>query len=178
MSPELQQIRREVERVTQDQSDATWHDAPAGKWSCAQILEHLLLSFTGTTKGLMNVMDSGRPLGSTATLSDRMKALIVTKFGYLPTGAVASRQTSPKSGIEPNSLRRLFDALVALDATLADVERRFGSSAKLLDHPVLGPLNGKQWRQFHRAHAMHHLKQVATRPRQTNVRSDHEFSPH
>ncbi len=177
MSPELQQIRREVERVTEDQNDSSWHSAPPGKWSCAQVLEHLLLSFTGTTKGLMHVMDSGRPLGSSVTLSDRFKALVVTKLGIMPEGRSATAQTNPGDGLEPDAMRRFYDALVAMDATLADVERRFGSGVKLLDHPVLGPLSGKEWRQFHRVHAMHHLKQIVRHRRESGANSrDREFS--
>ena len=42
VSPELEQIRREVERVAGAMSRDDWRYAPPGKWSCAQILEHLL----------------------------------------------------------------------------------------------------------------------------------------
>jgi hypothetical protein len=170
LSPELQQIRAEVERVTLGQSEAAWDDAPAGKWSSGQILEHLRLGFTGTTRGLMNVMDSGRPLGSVPTLSDRLKAFVVTRLGFMPSGRSAPPHALPKEGLEANVLRRLYDALVALDATLTDVERRFGSNVKLLDHPVLGPLNANQWRRLHRVHALHHLKQIAERRREASGR--------
>jgi hypothetical protein len=63
-------------------------------------------------------------------------------------------------------MRRFYDALVAMDATLTDAERRFGTQVKLLDHPFIGPLNAREWRQFHRTHSRHHLKQVADRIRQ------------
>jgi hypothetical protein len=47
---------------------------------------------------------------------------------------------------------------------LADAERRFGSTAKLLDHPSIGPLNAKEWRQFHLVHTRLHLRQMADLP--------------
>lgn len=166
MSPELEHIRREVERLTRQASESTWHQAPPGKWSCALIFEHLLLSYTGTANGVLNVMKTGRPLGSKATLPDRVKTLCVTKLGLMPSGRVAPAPTTPKCGLALSSLRGFYDALVAMDATLADAERRFGSDVKLLHHPFLGPLNAKEWRQFHRAHAQHHLKQAAERLRQ------------
>ena len=56
MSPELENVRREVEQLTRDASEAIWHQAPPGKWSCALIFEHLLLSYTGTTKGISNMI--------------------------------------------------------------------------------------------------------------------------
>jgi hypothetical protein len=83
----------------------------------------------------------------------------------------------PGDGFEDNTLRRFYDGLVAMDATLADAERRFGVSVKLLDHPVLGPLSAKEWREFHRTHARHHLKQMAKRTRLGTPRPrDREYS--
>jgi hypothetical protein len=29
-----------------------------------------------------------------------------------------------------------------------------------LDHPILGPLTGGQWRKFHLVHGLHHVKQI------------------
>jgi hypothetical protein len=132
-----------------------------GKWTSGQILEHLLLTFTGTTKGVRNAMEAGRPLGGKPTLRDRVRTLMVAKLGILPSGRESPRHVVPADGLETESLRRFYDALVAMDSTLADAERRFGGSVKLLDHPILGPLSTKDWRRFHRTHASHHLKQIA-----------------
>jgi len=101
----------------------------------------------------------------------------VAKLGLMPSGRTAPKLAVPKDGFEDDSLRRFYDALVAVDATLADAERRFGRSVKLLDHPVLGPLSAKEWRQFHRTHAKHHLRQLAKQKRLGSSRPrDREFS--
>ena len=163
MSPELEQIRREAERLTDEMSQADWHHAPPGKWSCAQIFEHLLLSYTATTKGTLKAMEIGKPLGGRPTLRDRISTFYVAGLGLLPSGRMAPKQTTPKEGIGLESLRQFNDALVAMDATLTDAEKRFGTRVKLLDHPILGPLTAKEWRRFHRTHARHHLKQIARR---------------
>ncbi len=177
MSPELEHIRREVERLTHDWSEADWHRAMDGKWSSGQILEHLLLSFKGTTKGVRNVMEVGRPLGGKPTLRDRVRTLYVAKLGRMPSGNMSPEAVVPKHGLDVETVRRFYDALVALDSTLADAERRFGGNAKLLDHPILGPLSTKDWRRFHRTHANHHLKQIARARRQGVARSaDRQFS--
>jgi hypothetical protein len=171
VSPELEDIRRAVERLTCGCSEAAWRYAPAGKWTSGQILEHLLLSYTGTTKGLLKAMDAGRPLGSKPSWPDRGRTFLVTRFGILRGRRTSPRHTTPTEGLELGSLRRFYDALVAMDATLSDAERRFGASVKLLDHPFLGPMNAKEWRQFHRAHARHHLRQMAELMRNENSRS-------
>ena len=165
MSPELEQIRREAERLTAEMSQAEWHHAAPGKWSCAQTFEHLLLSYTATTKGTLRAMQIGKPLGGKPTLRDRISTFYVAGLGFLFSGRTATKQTTPKDGAGLESLSQFNDALVAMDATLTDAEKRFGTRVKLLDHPVLGPLTAKEWRRFHRTHARHHLKQIAERIR-------------
>ena len=165
MSPELEQVRREAERLTSEMSKADWHHAPPGKWSCAQIFEHLLLSYAATTQGTLQAMEIGKPLGGRPTLRDRISTFYVAGLGLLPSGRKAPKHVEPTDGGGLESLRQFKDALVAMDATLADAERRFGGKVKLLDHPILGPLTANQWRRFHRTHARHHLRQVAARAR-------------
>lgn len=137
---------------------------PAGhseKWSAAMILEHLALSYTGTTKGLERCLTAGKPLARRATLIDRLKALAVVGFRYLPTGRQAPERTRPK-GVDPEKVLAEFGQHIErMEAAIAACEQRFGSSAKLLDHPVIGPLTASQWRGFHCVHGRHHIKQIA-----------------
>ena len=163
MSPELEQIRREVSRLTRHFHPADWLRAPEGKWNSAQILEHLLLTYRGTTKGLLQALQAGQPLGTAPTSRERVAAFLVTQLGYLPSGRTAPAQATPRGIPAPDSLGPFDDALVAMDASLKDAEKRFGAKVRLLDHPLIGPLTAKQWRRFHLMHAMHHLKQVAQR---------------
>jgi hypothetical protein len=177
LSPELEHIRQEVERLTHDWSESEWHQGRPGKWTCGQILEHLRLTFTGMTKGVLNVMAAGRPLGGRPTFKDRLRTFTVVKAGVMPSGRTAPKNLTPKDGLEADTMRRFYDDLVAMDATLMDAERRFGSRVKILDHPFLGPLNIKEWRKFHRCHARHHLRQLANHCRQARPCSaDRELS--
>jgi hypothetical protein len=50
--------------------------------------------------------------------------------------------------------------IAEMDDQIARCEQNFGSRRKLLDHPVLGPLTGAQWRKFHLVHGLHHVKQI------------------
>lgn len=168
VSPELEHIRREVERITRTMSPDDWRCAPPGKWSCAQILEHLLLSYTATTQGTQIALQTGKPLGGQPSLKDKLATFYVARTGFLPAGRKAPKSTRPANGSGVQSLRQFNDALVAMDATLANAEKRFGRVAKILDHPVLGPMNTKDWRRFHSAHARHHLKQIAKRLKQAS----------
>lgn len=176
MAPELEQIRREVEAITRGWSDAQWYCAVPGKWTTAQIFEHLLLTYTGTSKGVRRVLNSGTVTSATSTLPHRIRTFAVTKLGYMPNGREAFKQIMPSDGLRAESIWRFYDALVAMDSTLFDAERRFGRRVKLLDHPFLGPLNAQEWRLFHRTHTRHHLKQIAERVRSTGITSDRRVS--
>ncbi len=50
--------------------------------------------------------------------------------------------------------------LAAMEKLIAQCEARYGESTRILDHPSLGPLTGKQWRKFHWVHGHHHMKQI------------------
>jgi hypothetical protein len=176
VAPELEQIRREVEAITCGWSSTQWDRALPGKWTTAQIFEHLLLTYTGTTKGLRRALDNGSVTTGTSTLPHRVRKFAVTKFGYMPSGREAFRQIMPGEGLSADSMRRFYDALVAMDSTLFDAERRFGRRARLLDHPFLGPLNAQEWRLFHRTHTRHHLKQVVERVRSTGIAPERPVS--
>lgn len=165
MAPDLEDIRRAFEQATRDFTFEDWHRAPEGRWSSAQILQHLLLSYTGTTRGLHHVMQSGEPLAERPSLYHRLATFLVVGIGFIPSGRTAPRQTTPSDDPNHTDLRKFNDALVAMDASLFDAERRFGRRARVLDHPFLGPLTASQWRGFHRSHARHHLKQIQQRSR-------------
>jgi hypothetical protein len=168
MSPELEKIRNEMARATQNFAQEDWLRAPEGKWNSAQILEHLLLSYTGTTKGLMRAMEAGQPLGRKPSVRDRALAFVVARLGFLPSGRTSPKQTTPRGGIPAGSLQKFNDGLVAMDACLCDAQKRFGNKTKLLDHPIIGPLDAQQWKRFHRLHAMHHLRQIKERSKTAN----------
>lgn len=130
------------------------------KWSAAMILEHLSLSYSGTTKGMERCLAAGKPLARQATVIDWVKALAVIRFRYLPTGRQAPERTRP-TGADPHKVLAEFGQHIErMEAAIAACEQRYGQSAKLIDHPVIGPLNASQWRTFHCVHGRHHIKQI------------------
>ena len=163
MSPALELIRRETETATRGMTPDAWLRAPKGKWNSLQILEHLVLTYTATTKGLLRTMEAGEPQRGKPDLRQRMKCLYVLGIGRFPAGIEAPQHTVPLKGLDDDPLRLFNNALVAMDATLSDAEKRFGGRTRLLNHPVLGPLTAQAWRRFHLVHGRHHLKQLVAR---------------
>src|SRR4051812_3764905 len=161
MHPTVETTWKLISGATQGMSPAELAQHPEGKWSAAEIVEHLLITYPATTAGLRKALAKGAPLGSKPTLKNRLFQFVVLDFGYFPTGRKAPAMTLPK-GLEPAQVVRAVEqALPDMDNAITECEKRYGGTMKVADHPVLGPLTATQWRQFHHAHAKHHMPQIA-----------------
>ena len=155
----LEELRRALESAVAGMSnrEMNWH--PAEKWSAAEVLEHLYLTYTGTIKGFERVLVAGKPIVRRASVKQRLRTLVVLGFGHLPHGRKAPKQTVPR-GLDSETVRtEVVQKLEAMDEIIAQCEVRFGHG-KVLDHPILGPLTAAQWRKFHWIHGHHHVKQI------------------
>jgi hypothetical protein len=160
MDPLFLQLSSILESALAGISAEQFRWRPPNKWCAAEILEHLYLSYTGTSKGLERMLQAGRPSAAPATIGQRSRALFVLTFNYLPSGRQAPAPTRPK-GLPPEQVRNGYaEKIAALDEMIVLCESRFGRDTPLLDHPFLGPLNGAQWRKFHLLHGRHHQKQI------------------
>lgn len=161
MDSTLQRVQDAIEAATGGMSPEQLLQHPEGKWSAAGILEHLSITFGGTARLMRKCMEDGKPLGSAPTLQHRFATLLVTGWGYFPTGRPAPEFARPKGLDGTTALQSILENLAAMDQALAECEQRFGSEVKIADHVVLGPLTIPQWRRFHLVHTRHHMKQIA-----------------
>jgi len=135
-----------------------WH--LPGKWCAAEVLEHLYLTYTGTTRGLEKVIAAGTPLATKPSMKKRVLTFVVTGLHHIPTGLEAPGIVRPK-GLPVEQVRReIWAKLAAMDAIITQCEARFGRNVRLLDHPILGALTAAQWRTLHAVHGRHHQKQL------------------
>jgi hypothetical protein len=163
MNFHLERLQNDISSATANfaPGDYAWH--PEGKWSTSEILEHLYLTYTGTTKGFERCLSNGSPLARPRTLEDRAKCFLVLTCRYLPGGRTAPKQATPR-GLPSEEVReQLFARLAEMDAAIAQAAQKFGGSVLLLDHPILGPLSANDWCLFHRIHGHHHVKQILRR---------------
>ncbi len=161
MDVRLEKLRTSLESVVEGMSSEHLQRKLPGKWCAAEVLEHLYLTYTGTIRGLENVIAGGEPLASKASLRHRVATLIVVGLGHMPAGRRTPEVAAPK-GLNEDQVRREIGAkLVEMDALLAQCHARFGRR-KVLDHPILGPLSAPQWRTLHVVHGRHHHKQLLT----------------
>ncbi len=160
MHPDLQRALDDVDTSTSGLDDRRmrWH--PPGKWSAAEVLEHLTKTFTGTTYVMTRALDQGRSKARPDAFSQRLGAFVVVTLGYFPSGRAAPESTLP-SGAPPHARGAIRAALVELDEVCARCADRFGERVKVSNHPILGAFTVRQWRRFHRIHTRHHMKQIA-----------------
>ena len=160
MDAYLQRLQAAITSATLGMSIEDLRRHPEGKWSTADVLEHLYLTYTGTVKGFERCLHEGKPLARTPMLKDRMRTFVVTGLGHLPEGRKAPERTQPRGMLADEVTREIGLRISAMDEVIAQCEARFGKRTRVLDHPVLGPLTARQWRKFHWVHGQHHLKQI------------------
>lgn len=130
-----------------------------GRWSIAQVVEHLVLAEEATVRGL----HSPRPV------PDRGLAAVATLRFAMVKAALGSRLVkvrAPSRALHPEGVatldaleRRWLEAGAGLEAFLRDLPppRR---GERLFRHPVTGWLSLHQMLDFLAFHVRHHLRQV------------------
>jgi hypothetical protein len=160
MDSYLRRLQEAITSATRGMSSEDLQRHPEGKWSTAEILEHLYLTYTGTVKGFERCLHEGKPLARAPEFRDRMRTLVVTGLGHLPQGRKAPERAQPRGLQADEVMREIGPRISAMDDLITQCEARFGKRTRVLDHPILGPLTARQWRKFHWVHGRHHLKQI------------------
>ena len=156
----LQRLQNVISDLTSSMTPEDLARHPAGKWCAAEIMEHLYLSYTGTVKAFERCLRMGKPVVSQPTLKQRVAVALVVGLGYMPEGRKAPKVTLPRGTAPHKVLTEILAQIAAMDDVIQRCESRYGQHAHLVDHPVLGPLTGQQWRKFHWVHSQHHVKQI------------------
>jgi hypothetical protein len=158
----LERLRKEIAGVTAGLSDADWRRAPQGRWTSAQIVEHLGRSYGSTAKLLELSLAAGRPEIRSAKLLETVLRGLIVNIGFFPSGAQAPAMVVPKGNDGPAALARAMENLERMDTALTVAEEKWGNGL-IATHFRLGPMSASDWRKFHYVHGCHHLKQVRKR---------------
>ena len=160
MHHHLEQAQAEIDRALARATAADLVSAREGKWTAAQILEHLTLAFMGTRAGLEKALASGELRAKRPALRQQLARMLVNDAGYFPR-VEAPKLTTPTGSIPAEQARQaITEALAAMDAALTNAEARFGASALVANHPYFAGLTVAQWRKFHWRHTCHHMRQM------------------
>jgi hypothetical protein len=160
MDPKLARLHTAISRAIDGMTLDDLCRHPEGKWSSAEILEHLNLTYTGTVKSLERCLASGEAKVSPDRNRKRWQRFVVTGLGYLPHGRISPERVRPRGAPADQIASEILQSIVRMDALIEDCETRFGKRAAISDHPILGPLKAAEWRKFHLVHGKHHVKQI------------------
>jgi len=160
MDTYLERLQEAVASATRGMSDEELTRHPVGKWSAAEVLEHLYLTYRGTVKGLERCLQGGKPLARTRTMRDRVRSSVVVGLGHMPKGRKSPERAMPR-GMPAREVNAAIEPQIRTMAELMSrCEAQFGKRTRILDHPVLGPLTAREWCKFHWVHGRHHVKQI------------------
>lgn len=133
---------------------------PEGKWSAAEILEHLNLTYLGTIKNLERCLASGKPGASSDRKKMRWPRLLITRLEYFPGGRQSPDRVRPRGTPVEQVTSQFMANFTRMDELISECESRFRSREPIAEHPILGPLTASEWRGFHVAHGKHHARQI------------------
>lgn len=159
MNSNLAQLHAILSTAIGDLSTDQLTRHPEGKWSPAEILEHLNLSYTGTIKGLERCLQSGATAASSDRRSKRLPRFLVVNVGYFPPGRKSPERALPRGAAPEKVTAEILGNVARMDDLIQECETRFGRNP-VVDHPILGPLNAAEWRKFHLVHGKHHARQL------------------
>src|SRR4051794_35663472 len=122
MESYLDQLSKTLEAATAGMDDEALLRAPEGKWCAAEVLEHLRLTYTGTSK----MLEKNRDLASIelAPVDERVQAarsLVFTQGGFFQ-GLQAPVFATPKMPPDPQVRVRVQEDLRRMAAAIDDAE--------------------------------------------------------
>jgi hypothetical protein len=144
--------------LTEDQ--LTWH--PDGKWSAAEILEHLTKTYIGTSRGYEKAIVTRKSLATKAKPWQIAARFALLQLGYFPPGRKSPEVVLPKAAwTGEQALANIRAELARMIDAQQRAEQRHPRDIAIMDHPILGPFSSDQWARFHYVHTKHHMKQIA-----------------
>lgn len=156
LDPALVAIRSATEGMPDH--EMTWH--PQGKWSTAEILEHLTLAYSRTAERMRPLLERELPIFPSRTLIQWVGGIFTLRLGVIPVARKAPEALHPVGMTAAEVRTRIEESLSQMDQVIDRCEQRFGCNKRVMAHPFLGALSTSEWRKFHRVHTLHHMKQV------------------
>ena len=147
----------------QGRSDEEWEHGPPGKWTPAQIVEHLALGLNLSAATFLSRRNHAPMSRRRRTPAEHVARLFIFGLRWFPPGRKAPERTTPAAEIDGATAEAHFlagvEAWDQVDRALLP-ERRTDLFVK---HPRMGDLTVEEWMRFHVIHAHHHARQIRER---------------
>jgi len=165
----LSQTRSDLLNATKGLSDAQWKfKSSPGRWSVAEIVEHITVTEQFINQGIFGEFDKGAPPATRDAKS--VDSMILTRMPDRSVKAKAPEPLVPSGRWTPQVTMENFAAVRTQTAKF--LQDRTDLRAHVVSHPAFGPLDGYEWVLAIAAHAERHLKQL------NEVKADPNFPAH
>lgn len=144
-------------------SDAEWQRGPAGKWTPAQIVEHLAIGLVWSAEKFRARREREPMQRRRLTPAERIAKFLILGVRWYPQGRKAPEGSVPAADVTRAGAEAHFLAGVAAWEQLERELLPGRRSDLFVKHPRLGDLTLEEWMQFHAAHARHHARQIKRR---------------
>lgn len=146
----------------QDVSTSDWTTAREGKWSIAQIVEHLAIAFDLVATGFAALPEDNSKERE-ATPAQAVLRHTLLGSGDLPEGMRAPDISHPSDDPDPELVVARFRMGIEQTRTLVEDWSEERQVSTFLRHPILGDLNLPEWVRFHFVHCTLHARQIEKR---------------
>jgi hypothetical protein len=133
---------------------------PEGKWSSAEILDHLNQTYRGTVKNFEHCLATGKSGANVGRNTKRWQRRVVIWLGYIPSGRTSPAHALPRGTPIAQLIIEIFENITRMENLIAACDAQYGRGKSIAEHPILGPLTATEWRKFHWVHGMHHARQI------------------
>ena len=141
-----------------------WHTAPSGRWTLAQILEHLAIGVDHVVRQLGERKDR-TDMKRRADPRQTLMRHLVLGVGRIPRGRKTPKAARPGDRPDPELAMAQYRMAVAELARLTESVPADRQTAIFVQHPILGDLNLPEWVRFFYVHNRHHGHQIDVRLR-------------
>ena len=145
-----------------DLSTEDWSTAPDGKWTLAQIVEHLAIAFDLVANGFASLPEN-ETKAREATPSQAVLRHALLGSGELPKGMRAPDISEPSENPDPELVVARFRMGIERTRALLDDWPETRQVSVFVRHPILGDLNLPEWVRFHFVHCTLHARQIEKR---------------
>lgn len=159
----LGELRTLVLGPLQDRSDSEWERGPAGKWTPAQIVEHLALGLMLSAETFQKRRNHAPMSRRPRTPAEKVAKFFIFGLRWFPPGRKAPERATPAAQINRATAEAHFlaglEAWDQVDRALLPARR----ADLFVKHPRMGDLTVEEWMHFHVIHARHHARQIRQR---------------
>jgi hypothetical protein len=133
---------------------------PEGKWSSAEILDHLNQTYRGTVKNFEHCLATGKSGANIDRNVKRWQRRVVMWLGYIPSGLKSPERALPRGTPIGQLTTEIFENIARMENLIVTCDAQYGRGKSIAEHPILGPLTATEWRKFHCVHGTHHARQI------------------